>query len=185
MVSRRRHRLVAAVSALGMATLATMAAASSLGFVVNVTSSFPRGLYRPTWQPARVGDLVTFCPPLRVANEAIARGYIEPGRCPAGSVPLVKRLVATAGDSYAIRPDGVWVRGRRIANSTPIARDARGLSLPMRREAGVLRQGTILLMSDYSPVSFDGRYFGPTEQSGIRNAVRPLLLWDHGNQAKP
>jgi type IV secretory pathway protease TraF len=38
-------------------------------------------------------------------------------------------------------------------------------------------EGEALLMSDYSPSSFDGRYFGPIPRAQIQGVVRPVLTW--------
>ncbi|MGL4447802.1 MAG: hypothetical protein ACRCUZ_08805 [Shewanella sp.] len=35
----------------------------------------------------------------------------------------------------------------------------------------------VLLMSDVSRTSFDGRYFGPVSRVQIRHVIRPLLTW--------
>ena len=39
----------------------------------------------------------------------------------------------------------------------------------------ILSTVQVLLMSDYSPKSFDGRYFGPVEQTGIKGVLRPVF----------
>lgn len=171
---RLRQKIGAAVSICGIVGLGSIAAAGAAGFVVNRTPSFPVGLYGPVRHEPRVGDLVSYCPPVRVARFAIPRGYLSAGSCSAGSVPLVKRLVAVAGDRYAIGPGGVWARGRRIANSAPFLHDGGGHPLPQLHQDGVIPAGDVLVMSDYSQISFDGRYFGPVERSGIQHVITPL-----------
>ena len=174
---RYRDRIIAIASLTGIVVLATAATAAAAGFVVNRTPSFPLGLYAPVAGRPIVGDLVTFCLPERVARFALGRGYVEPGPCASGTVPIIKRVVAVAGDSYAIGRTGVWAKGRLLVNSAPIPRDGDGLPMPALQASGVVPTGAALLMSDYSPVSFDGRYFGPVDQRGIRSIVRPILTW--------
>jgi type IV secretory pathway protease TraF len=40
-----------------------------------------------------------------------------------------------------------------------------------------LAAGEVLLMSDYSPLSFDGRYFGPIPRAQIQGVVQPVWTW--------
>jgi type IV secretory pathway protease TraF len=35
----------------------------------------------------------------------------------------------------------------------------------------------VLLMSDVSATSFDGRYFAPLSRSQIKSVIRPVLTW--------
>jgi len=36
----------------------------------------------------------------------------------------------------------------------------------------------VLLMSDYSPISFDARYFGPLRATTIESVIMPILTWN-------
>jgi type IV secretory pathway protease TraF len=40
-----------------------------------------------------------------------------------------------------------------------------------------LAAGQVLMLSDYSRLSFDGRYFGPIPRSQLGEVVRPVLVW--------
>jgi type IV secretory pathway protease TraF len=51
--------------------------------------------------------------------------------------------------------------------------------LPFREAAYTLGAAQVLLMSDYSPKSFDGRYFGPVEKTGIKGVLRPVFTMGH------
>ena len=167
---------VAIAIALG-AVVGTSAALAGVGGLINATPSYPRGLYLPLGRAAQVGDLVAFCPGIAVAKYGMARGYLDPGRCPSGSVPLIKRLAAGGGDQVAIGPAGVTVDGKVLKNSRPMARDGRGRPLPQLRLSETLADGQVLLMSDYAPASFDGRYFGPLDRAGLLRAMKPVLTW--------
>ena len=35
----------------------------------------------------------------------------------------------------------------------------------------------VLLMSDYNPASFDGRYFGPLSKTTIQSVIVPVITW--------
>jgi conjugative transfer signal peptidase TraF len=155
----------------------TTAALAGEGGLINTTPSYPRGLYLPLGRPAQVGDLVAFCPSSAVASYGMARGYLAPGRCPSGSVPLIKRLAAAGGDQVAICPAGVMVDGKLLKNSRPLALDSLGRPLPQLRMSVTLAADEVLLISDYEAASFDSRYFGALNRSGVLRAMRPVLTW--------
>ena len=167
----------AAVASALIIVVAISAALASEGGLINTTPSYPRGLYLPLDRAAHMGDLVAFCPSSAVAKFGIERGYLSPGRCPSGSVPLIKRLSAAAGDHVVIGPAGVVVDGKVLKNSRPMARDGHGRALPNLRLSATLTAGQVLLMSDYEAASFDGRYFGPVNRTGVLRAMMPALTW--------
>ena len=167
----------AAITAALSVVLVITAALGGEGGLINTTRSYPRGLYLPLGRAAHVGDLVAYCPGSSVANFGMARGYLDPGRCPSGSVPLIKRLAAAAGDQVAIGPAGVMVDGKVLKNSRPLARDGLGRPLPQLRLSATLADGQVLLMSDYEAASFDSRYFGPLDRAGVLKTMRPVLTW--------
>jgi len=77
----------------------------------------------------------------------------------------------------AIGPRGVFVEGRILKNSKPLARDGLGRPLPQLRSSWTLSADQVLLMSDYQAASFDSRYFGPQNRAGVLRAMRPVLTW--------
>jgi conjugative transfer signal peptidase TraF len=167
----------AAIAMALAAIVGTTAALAGEGGLINTTPSYPRGLYLPLWRAAQVGDLVAFCPGSTVARYGMARGYLEPGRCPSGSVPLIKRLAGAGGYRVDIGPAGVVVDGRVLKKSRPLAFDGLGRPLPHLRLSQTLARSQVLLMSDYEAASFDSRYFGPLDRAGLIRAMRPVLTW--------
>jgi conjugative transfer signal peptidase TraF len=148
------------------------------GLRVNHTESFPRGVYQGISKAPERGDLVLVdppdAPPFRMALE---RGYLSPGILRPFE-PMLKRLVAVGGDAVTIDLAGVTVNGRRLENSKPLSVDLAGRPLPvLRLHDHRLSDGEALLMSDYSPISFDGRYFGPIARARIQTVVRPVWTW--------
>jgi conjugative transfer signal peptidase TraF len=148
------------------------------GFRFNHTHSFPFGVYRTVPKAPKVGDLVLFRPPDEaVFDEALARGYIGNGGFTHYEM-MLKRLVAVGGDVISIGPEGVTVNGRLLANSKPQPVDLGGRPMPAWHLKDYrLDPGEVLLMSDYSPISFDGRYFGPIPRAQIQAVVRPVWTW--------
>jgi type IV secretory pathway protease TraF len=79
---------------------------------------------------------------------------------------MLKRLVAMPGDDISIDATGVSVAGNAVPNSVPMDADHAGRALPVcRLQHYRLRRGDVLVMSDYSALSFDARYFGPIPAS--------------------
>lgn len=127
-------------------------------FIINTSPSFPLGLYVKTHLPPARGDLVLVCPPDKpIFREALQRRFLSPGFCPAGTVTIIKRLVAVTGDTVRIAEEGVHVNGERLENSQrQNFRLADMEQLPIER---ILTEEEIVLMSPH-PMSFDARYFG-------------------------
>jgi conjugative transfer signal peptidase TraF len=148
--------------------------ANRFGIRINLSPSLPIGLY----QVASGSDatLVEFCPPEPFGSLANVRGYRQPGNCPDGGAPLMKPVVAWAGDVVSLSEKGVVVNGQAIPNSAPLTRDSAGRPLtPWPFGLYTSQLGTVWVVSDYHPRSFDSRYFGPIPETLIRNRLRPLL----------
>jgi len=155
---------------------ATAALAGLLGARVNTTGSYPPGLYWMTGEAAHKGALVIACPPdVEAVAEGFRRGYIGVGFCPGGYGYVIKKIVGRPGDRVTITRQGVSVNGEAIPNSAPRQTDTEGKPLHFREIAYTLGTAQVLLMSDYNPKSFDGRYFGPVEQTGIKGVLRPVF----------
>jgi type IV secretory pathway protease TraF len=56
--------------------------------------------------------------------------------------------------------------------------DKAGRAIPRyQSNAGTLGASEVLLMSEVSGLSFDGRYFGAVNRSQITSVIRPVLTW--------
>ena len=169
-----------AMTVVGGAALAGAALAYAAGARINTTRSIPVGLYWTSPGAAvEKGAYVFFCPPqARVFDEARARGYIGAGFCPGGYGYMMKRVLAARGDDVAVAEEGVRVNGALLPFSAPKAVDAGGRALPrFRADRTTLGAADVLLMSDVSGTSFDGRYFGPIDRSHIVTVVSPVITW--------
>lgn len=166
-VQRRRSRRFFAVGlGLGM-VLGSAMLPPTPRLVWNASASAPVGLYwinpHATVAP---GDMVVARLPEPVRTLAAARRYLP------GNVPLVKRVVAEAGDEICALGDQVFVNGRPAARRR--LADGAGRAMPMWHGCRTLRGRQLLLLMD-SPDSFDGRYFGVTEGTDLIGKAR--LLW--------
>ena len=62
--------------------------------------------------------------------------------------------------------------------SAPIKADKAGRPLPRyQSNSYTLGNSEVLLMSDVSATSFDGRYFGPINRSQVQTVIRPVITW--------
>lgn len=160
---------------LSIALFFVVGAAGVAGARINTTPSLPLGLYWVQSTKPTKSSVVLFCPPAQpVFIEAKARGYLAAGLCDVGTQPLMKRIVATAGDQVTIAAEGTAVNGAWLANSAQVQADPAGRPLPAYRADLTLAAGQVLLMSDRSPLSFDGRYFGPVSERTLQGVVVPV-----------
>ena len=139
---------------------------SLVGIRINTSPSLPLGLYLVTDKDS---NLVEFCPPEPFASLALRRGYRSSGNCPDGGAPLLKPVVARAGDVVEFNSCGVFVTGKLLSNSASLKFDTQGRPLqhwPFGRYK--LAFGTVWVTSSYNQRSFDSRYLGPISVDRIR-----------------
>jgi conjugative transfer signal peptidase TraF len=147
------------------------------GFRINLTPSYPLGLWRiePLGRAAGVDDRVFICPPpgdvFALARE---RGYLGHGLCPGWFSPLIKTVVATAGQHVVI--DGnIAVDNIRLPHSSVRPIDGEGRAL-VPDTGGIVPAGELFLFSEFAG-SYDSRYFGPIPAAGVLGLARPLLVF--------
>lgn len=150
------------------------AAAHLLGLRLNTSYSLPLGLYQVTTD--ETAPLIEFCPVEPFASESAARGYRTRGlTCPDGAVPLLKPVVARAGDMIELTAAGIHVNGCLLKKTAPVPQDAAGRKLrawPQGRYR--VAPGTVWVASTYNAGSYDSRYMGPIDTKLIRRRLRPL-----------
>jgi conjugative transfer signal peptidase TraF len=176
-MSRQRRR--ACVTLYGSAGLLIVLFAAGWigGLRVNTTPSEPLGLWRivPLTRSVLPGETVFVCPPDNVAvREARQRGYLRPGLCPGGFGPLIKTVIAVAGQRVDVT-DRVAIDGVPIPGSRIIERDGQGRSL-RRDQSGMVRPGEVYLHSGFI-ASWDSRYFGPVPVSGVLGLAQEVLTY--------
>lgn len=146
------------------------------GYRINLSASFPPGVY----QVSPAGPLAAVCLTGRAAELAAKRGYLRRGTCPAQLEPVMKRVVAGAGDVVTVSAAGVSINGQALRNSAPAARDSEGRSMPELSARGSynrrLAAGELWLASEYSAGSFDSRYFGPVDAGQVREYLTPVWI---------
>lgn len=148
------------------------------GYRFNVTPSEPLGLWRQAAISGLVkGKLVSACLPLSSRiEEARSRGYLMGGRCQGNLAPIVKSIAALPGDYVNISNLGVAVNGHLLPKTIPSRADSLGRPLiPAFTGDRRINAGEVFLISDYSPRSFDSRYFGVIPTVNIVAEIRPVL----------
>ena len=171
--ARLRNIRRAILVAIGVA-IAVFQLSGVFGLRINTSPSLPMGLYIITADAG--ADLVEFCPMEPFATLSIVRGYRDPGACSDGAAPLLKPVIASAGDVVEVSARGISVNGALLPNTAPLTRDTKGRHLeawPSGRY--VVDPGTIWVASSYHPRSFDSRYFGPLSTAAIRYRLKPFL----------
>lgn len=161
------HRLArwALFSLIWLVLLLALVYASGLRF--NPTPSLPKGIYRVASGVPERNELVSFCLEGEFAELALERGYLEPGSCPSGLRPLLKRLVGVPGDS--VDPSAFPIRSV----------DSQGRSMPsalIPGTPGVVPSGMALVLADH-PGSFDSRYFGFVPLDSLQR-VKPVFVFN-------
>jgi len=173
------RRITCATALIGAGLLGLGLVCYGAGARINTSKSIPVGLYWTSDEPVEKGAYVMFCPPqVGVMAEANQRGYLAAGFCPGNYGYLMKRILAAKGDHVTIADDGVRVNGQLLPFSAPLAQDRAGRPLPRFQSADfVIGNTEVLLMSDVSGTSFDGRYYGPVGRSQIQSVIVPVLTW--------
>lgn len=134
----------------------------------NASASAPVGLYAVGDGAGFArGDMVIARVPDEFRMFAARRRYLP------ANVPLVKRVAAVPGDVVCAAGARVTANGRIVAMR--LGRDGAGRPMPWWSGCAELGAGKVLLLMTESPASFDGRYFGVSDEDDIVGRAR--LLW--------
>jgi conjugative transfer signal peptidase TraF len=168
---RLRERIVvlAILSAVIAAVLATPVLASRPVILYNASGSAPLGFYRVEDRLPRRGEMAVVRPPLPIEIAITGRGLLPPG------VPLVKRVGAVGGDRVCREKGVVTVNGDVAAEALEQDRDGR--PLPSWEGCLNLIDGEFFLLQPH-PNSFDSRYFGPVLRCDVIGTAVPLWTWN-------
>jgi conjugative transfer signal peptidase TraF len=146
---------------------------AAVGLRFNLTNSLPGVVYVTTSDTS--SPLIEFCPYGPFAQLSRERGYRSRGICQDGAAPMLKPVVADAGDLVEVSALGITVNGRLLPNTAPRSTDSLGRPLahfPFGKYS--VPPGFVWVASQYNPRSFDSRYYGPISIACIRYHLRPL-----------
>jgi len=167
------NRAIGAAALFFLALIIVGGIGYAAGLRVNTSSSIPRGLWIEI-TPGKIvrGDIVVACLP----PDQIQRRYLGAGFCETGLEPVVKLVVAVAGDAVEVTDDGVSVNGYLLPNSSPMRRDGAGRPLLRATGFSIVPPGSVWLVVE-RPDSFDSRYIGPVPVDYIKGTATPLAVW--------
>jgi len=158
-----------------LASITTAALGYAAGLRVNASPSMPRGLWlEAKMTPGEIarGDIVVACLP----PDQFQRRYLSPGFCDTGLEPVVKPVVAVAGDTVEATAEGVAVNGYLLPDTAPRSRDGQGRPLLHATGFTVVSPGFVWLVVQRAD-SFDSRYVGPIPIDFIRGSATPVAVW--------
>lgn len=174
MTGRRR---IVTVAVLVCIPFALFGLGYGVGFRINLTPSYPLGLWRIETlnRDVRVGDRVFICLPLTERfRQARERGYVRRGLCPGWLSPLIKTVVALPGQSVEI-DTSVAIDGLALPQSAIQPRDGSSRELTPD-PGGVVLPDTLFLFSTFRG-SYDSRYFGPIPDAGVLGLAKPVFTF--------
>jgi conjugative transfer signal peptidase TraF len=179
-MSSRRFAICALL--LGAALAGAGGSARLAGLRVNTTPSMPVGLWQVSERPERLqpGEVVSLCPDDgEVFRLARVRGYRLRGNCDGDFAPLIKPVVAVAGDRVTVSAAGLAVNGQPIANSRAARVDAQRprAAGPLVRAATRWRPARVWVVSSLHAGQFRQPVFrAAAGRAGSRASLRPLWV---------
>jgi len=157
-----RVTIWSAFSALGLALIAIPATGILPPLLLyNPSKSAPLGWYRiEAVSEISRADVVVANLPKQVSELAAQRGYLPLG------IPVIKTVVALEGDTVCQIESVLEING--VPTVQVLSTDKTGRPLPSPwKTCRPLRADEVLLLSDRTPDSFDGRYFGAVQKTDI------------------
>jgi len=148
---------------------------------LNLTPSYPIGLYQLQSQTPHKGELVLICPPDNQKFHNNNFGFLASGDdCSTHTIPLIKKIVAVGGDTVVVG-ESVVINGREQPNSKVFKSHNYHKLTPCIGEHE-LGSGEVWVMSDYYEKSFDSRYFCGVSEKNIIGAIKPILVFGYNDK---
>ncbi|MGL4946354.1 MAG: S26 family signal peptidase [Cetobacterium sp.] len=144
----------------------------SNNYIINVTKSLPRGVYKILHSKEfKKNDIVVFEIPEKAKKYLFDRKYVPSivtSMMKAVASEKIDDVIEINNDNELIINNKNWGKVYKY--------DSYGRKLPeIDIEKMKVQKGEILLLSDYSDRSFDGRYFGVVPISSIKYKVELFL----------
>ncbi len=154
-------------------------AGHSFGYRLNMTQSLPLGLYRYVQvlpDAIQRGDVVFACPENNTfQQQARDRGYLPFGvGCPHWFAPFLKKAMALPGDVVDVTENGIVINDVSVVNSSRLSVDGQNRAMPPVPKSGVVSEGHVWLLSDFTMRSWDSRYFGSVPLETIQGIATPI-----------
>jgi len=145
---------------------------AALGFRINISESYPLGIYKRVAGDYSVNTLVESCLPETIAKQMVERDYIpSTGNC-GGYPAVIKKIYGVEGDSVEIE-NLVTINGQNIPGTEVLKFDSEQRPL-LAASNTTIPSAHVWLMSNNIPDSYDARYFGETPIDLIVTNLRPV-----------
>ncbi len=157
-----RATIWSAFSVVGVALIAIPTTGILPPFLLfNPSQSAPLGWYRiEAIDEISRGDLVVANLLTDASELAAQRGYLPTG------IPVIKTIAALDGDLVCEEAGLLQINGLSTVHVLPADRVGRSLPSPWKA-CRRLQEDEVLLLSNRTPDSFDGRYFGVVQRTDI------------------
>lgn len=166
------------IKILGFVSASLLTAIYIFQLHINTSTSMPLGIYRTVSQPIVSNSLVAVCLPFSLAQFGKQRGYLGSGSCLGNTQPVLKKIVAVAGDEVDVTKQGVVINNKLLPHSKALSFDDR--LRPLASQVNTHKKLTakeIWLYGTTSNKSWDSRYYGAVECSQVRAVVIPMWIW--------
>ena len=88
-----------------------------------------------------------------------------------GGEAIVKRIIAVAGDTVAIQPDGVYVNGERLAETDGSLGYTVEDCTYLAKAPVTVKEGHVYVLGDHRSISYDSRSFGTVDERAVIGRV--------------
>lgn len=148
-------------------------------FEINVSDSFPKGLYKIKKEQYKKNDYVVFCPPYnKYMIFAKEHGYFANYELKCGNTPkYLKKIMGVEGDKIVINEYGVYINNKKVKNSEAYKKILSDKIFIDYEKTIILKRNEYFLMSDYNKLSYDSRYFGIIKDKNILYKVEPYIIY--------
>ena len=141
--------------------------------IYNPSTSAPKGTYLIVNSTIQKGDYVLSNIPEQARILAEKRRYLPE------NIPILKPMVAGPWDHICIKNGRLFINGKSIAML--LKQDSKGRKLVPWTGCRVLYENELFLLSTYTHLSYDSRYFGPVTRKLIIGKAIPLWVSDNKN----
>jgi conjugative transfer signal peptidase TraF len=133
-------------------------------YVVNLTPSAPRGIWRRLTLPAEIERGMWVILPVPASVEPWLTSF----------TPLLKPVAAIEGDRVCVTDETLWIRGTPYGQ---VYTEAHGKPLPHLDEGCFTVQKDTVFLASKAFHSVDSRYFGSVPVAVLTARALPLWTW--------
>lgn len=163
---------------ISMSMLVFFVFVQSSSYLLNVSISIPKGIYKieNSKENLKTGDLISFClKDQEFLSFALHFKFVEKkynGKWCKGIQPILKPIVAVKGDRITIDEKGIFVNGKLLKNTKPIA----GIHSIKKITDVILKENEFIVASEEEN-GFDSRYYKIIHFNDINSRITALFTY--------